>query len=124
MTIVRCYACSALSEAPAPKDWAWVVDEHKEAVRLKILRSEVYFLGPPRLLTDEERARGIDVIKFKIKREATMEKYGVDQSGDLEKTAEDGKKLGVCSGCGEKLEQHGTVMLCPKCGSEPAEGGK
>jgi uncharacterized Zn finger protein (UPF0148 family) len=50
-----------------------------------------------------------------------MDKYGVDESSaDLAKLAAEG-----CPHCGEhKLEKHGSVIVCPKCGSEPFEGGK
>ena len=48
-----------------------------------------------------------------------MEKYGVvTGSLDLTKTAADG-----CPKCGSKVERHGNVLLCPKCGTVPFEGG-
>ena len=50
-----------------------------------------------------------------------MEKYAVDESVDpgLEKQAAQG-----CPKCGGKVEQHGKVLMCPKCGTEPFESKK
>jgi len=51
-----------------------------------------------------------------------MDKFGVDESVDqsaLEKAASQG-----CPECGSKVEQHGKVLACPKCGTEPFEGKK
>jgi nucleoid DNA-binding protein/ribosomal protein S27AE len=51
--------------------------------------------------------------------EQNMEKHGVDEQVDqekMEKMAAEG-----CPNCGSKLERHGKVLLCPKCGSEPFE---
>jgi len=49
-----------------------------------------------------------------------MEKYGVDETVDdqeaLEKKASEG-----CPECGAKLVRQGTVLLCPKHGTEPFE---
>jgi len=50
----------------------------------------------------------------------TLEKYGVDESVDqekLEKQAGEG-----CPECGQKLERHGKVLMCPTHGTEPFEG--
>jgi ribosomal protein S27AE len=49
-----------------------------------------------------------------------MEKYGVDEGGEeLEKKASAG-----CPQCGGKVEKHGNVLTCPKCGTEPFETKK
>jgi hypothetical protein len=48
-----------------------------------------------------------------------MEKYGVDESTDseaMEKAAAEG-----CPSCGSKVEKHGSVVRCVKCGTEPFE---
>jgi uncharacterized Zn finger protein (UPF0148 family) len=50
-----------------------------------------------------------------------MEKYGVDEKqSDFEKKASKG-----CPRCGtsaDKLVKHGSVIMCPNCGTEPWEG--
>jgi ribosomal protein S27AE len=52
--------------------------------------------------------------------EKTMEKYGVDEQGaENEKKASEG-----CPKCGSKVERHGNVLACPKCGTEPFEATK
>lgn len=52
-----------------------------------------------------------------------MEKYAVDESQgnqeQLEKKAAEG-----CPECGSKVERHGNVLMCPKCGSAPFETTK
>lgn len=52
-----------------------------------------------------------------------MEKYGVDEGVDqekLEKQAAHG-----CPKCGsDKVTLHGTVLVCPNCGTEPFEENK
>lgn len=49
--------------------------------------------------------------------EKTMNKFGVDESQtENEKKASDG-----CPQCGGKVERHGKVLMCPKCGTEPWE---
>lgn len=51
-----------------------------------------------------------------------MEKYAVDQTQNeeaLSKVASSG-----CPGCGKpanQLQKHGSVIICPKCGSAPFE---
>ena len=48
-----------------------------------------------------------------------MDKFGVDQgknSEELEKAATKG-----CPRCGNKVEKHGDVFVCPRCGTEPFE---
>lgn len=52
------------------------------------------------------------------------EKYGVDESSNqdpkkMEKAASEG-----CPKCGQKVQRHGNVILCPNCGSEPFEKDK
>lgn len=53
--------------------------------------------------------------------EEGMEKYGVDEKqSDFEKKASKG-----CPRCGtsaDKLVKHGSVIMCPNCGTEPWEG--
>jgi nucleoid DNA-binding protein/ribosomal protein S27AE len=52
--------------------------------------------------------------------EDVMDKYGVDETGtELEKKAAAG-----CPNCGGKVEKHGNVLACEKCGTEPFEGSK
>lgn len=52
--------------------------------------------------------------------EDVMEKYGVDETGtEMEKKAQAG-----CPNCGAKVEKHGNVLACPRCGTEPFEGSK
>ena len=46
-----------------------------------------------------------------------MDKYSVDQTVDseqLEKAASEG-----CPECGAKCAQHGSVLICPRHGTEP-----
>lgn len=55
---------------------------------------------------------------------AMIEKYGVDESSNqdpkkMEKAASEG-----CPKCGQKVQRHGNVILCPSCGSEPFEKDK
>jgi len=49
-----------------------------------------------------------------------MKKFGVSEDKDLKKTAED-PNSGKCPACGGRLVQHGNVILCENCGSEPFE---
>lgn len=51
-----------------------------------------------------------------------MDKLGVDEGQDqevLEKAASDG-----CPQCGKKVERHGQVLVCPRCGTAPFEKKK
>lgn len=52
-----------------------------------------------------------------------MDKFGVDEQQTdaerFEKAAAEG-----CPQCGQKVEKHGKVIVCPKCGSEPFEPRK
>lgn len=53
-----------------------------------------------------------------------LEKYGVDTSTgrddeQLEKLAAEG-----CPDCGSELVKHGSVVICPKCGSSPFEDNR
>lgn len=52
-----------------------------------------------------------------------MEKFGVEENQDDVKTATEGKN---CPVCGSKLRPQSKtgVLLCPKCGSKPFEGGR
>ncbi len=48
-----------------------------------------------------------------------MEKYAVDESingAQLEKQAAKG-----CPTCNSELTKHGSVLMCPNCGTEPFE---
>jgi len=51
-----------------------------------------------------------------------MDKFGVDEGVDqeaLEKKAAQG-----CPKCGsDKVERHGSILICPNCGAEPWENG-
>jgi len=52
--------------------------------------------------------------------EKNMDKLGVDETGsENEKKASEG-----CPKCGSKVERHGNVLACPKCGTEPFEATK
>jgi hypothetical protein len=54
-----------------------------------------------------------------------MEKYGVDESLETpEALNKKAAKDNTCPKCGSRLEQHGRVLLCPKCGTEPFEEDK
>jgi len=51
-----------------------------------------------------------------------MDKYGVNEEVDqeaMEKAASEG-----CPKCGGKVQKHGNVMVCPRCGTEPFEKAK
>lgn len=50
-----------------------------------------------------------------------MEKYGVQQQ--QEKVAAVGVKTNTCPDCGSQVEQKGSVLWCPNCGTKPYEGG-
>jgi hypothetical protein len=57
-----------------------------------------------------------------VKDGEAMEKYGVDErlkQEEMEKAAAEG-----CPICGRALVQHGSVLLCPKHGTEPFEKEK
>lgn len=53
----------------------------------------------------------------------SMDKFGVNEGVDqelLEKQASHG-----CPNCGRRdLTKHGTIILCPSCGTEPFERGR
>lgn len=53
----------------------------------------------------------------------TMNKFGVDEEEpkNKEKTS---SPVGVCPRCGAKVDVHGQVRLCEKCGSQPFEKEK
>lgn len=55
------------------------------------------------------------------KEDGAMEKYGVAET--KEKTASENNNDQRCPVCGGKVESHGVVHLCPKCGSAPFEPG-
>ena len=46
-----------------------------------------------------------------------MEKYGVN-TNDKTKTA---SSVHLCPSCGKKIEKHGEVLKCTKCGTKPFE---
>lgn len=48
-------------------------------------------------------------------------KYAVDETVgyDAEKVATEG-----CPNCGSKIERHGQVLCCPRCGTAPFEKEK
>jgi uncharacterized Zn finger protein (UPF0148 family) len=51
-----------------------------------------------------------------------MDKYGVVTEGEgLTKQGSTGR---TCPVCGSKVEQHGPVTICPKCGTKPFEEAK
>jgi len=47
-----------------------------------------------------------------------MQKFGVHEDKDAEKLADDKSK---CPKCGATVSTHGSITLCPNCGSEPYE---
>lgn len=50
-----------------------------------------------------------------------MEKYGVHEEKNLEKTAsKDGKQR--CPWCREEVDAESSPKRCPRCGTEPFEG--
>lgn len=49
-----------------------------------------------------------------------MDKYGVSEDEDLQKTAS-GNEEKKCPDCGKKVEKHGSVSICPEHGTEPFE---
>ena len=51
--------------------------------------------------------------------EEGMEKYGVDENEELQKKGS--TVYGTCPRCGARVNQHGTVHICPRHGSEPFE---
>lgn len=52
-----------------------------------------------------------------VEKTMSFEKYGVDEAGaENEKKASQG-----CPVCGAKVERHGNILACPKCGTEPFE---
>jgi hypothetical protein len=54
--------------------------------------------------------------------EEEMTKLGVDEDKDLQKEATTSKDGALCPTCQRKVEQHGTVSVCPVHGTEPFEG--
>jgi len=52
---------------------------------------------------------------------ATMEKYGVQESLDVQDDVKISESRTTCPKCGAGLEYHGKVRKCPKCGTEPWE---
>jgi len=53
--------------------------------------------------------------------EEEMSKFGVDEGIDQEKLEKQAAK--GCPECGAELTKHGSVLICPKHGSEPFEAG-
>lgn len=53
-----------------------------------------------------------------------MDKYAVEIDKEVEKRAEKTFGPNVCPGCNSTLEQHGRVLWCPTCGTEPFEKKK
>jgi rubrerythrin len=51
-----------------------------------------------------------------------MCKYGVDESLTLPEDEKLSSASAVCHKCGTKIEIHGRVRVCPKCGTAPFEG--
>lgn len=53
-----------------------------------------------------------------------MEKYAVLEDLDnktLEKLASDSGKNKLCPWCSSAVEQHGDILKCPNCGTQPFE---
>ncbi len=51
-----------------------------------------------------------------------MEKLGVHEDDELKKEADITKETTPqCPGCGSGVEEHGSVLKCPSCGTEPFE---
>lgn len=49
-----------------------------------------------------------------------MEKYGVQETEDLEKTASQDGKI-RCPWCKAEVDSESSPLRCPKCGTEPFE---
>lgn len=65
-------------------------------------------------------------MSFFIEGRLALEKYGVDEKKELKKEATEaggkkGRKNPRCPDCGEYVIDHGSVLLCPRCGSQPFE---
>lgn len=57
---------------------------------------------------------------LKNRRKRIMDKYGVvTEEGDLTKQGSTDER---CPNCGGKIEVHGKVKMCPRCGTKPFEG--
>lgn len=50
-----------------------------------------------------------------------MDKYGVDETEQTEKTGQE-KRIETCPCCGATIEHHGKIRVCPRCGTKPFEG--
>ncbi len=75
-------------------------------------RYKVYFSKAPPFRQALYEALG-------ARKEKAMEKYAVDENVDqeqMEKASAQG-----CPECGSKVERHGNIVSCPKCGTEPFE---
>lgn len=51
-----------------------------------------------------------------------MDKFGVDEKSKTQDPKKIEKAAGSgCPSCGRMVRMHGSVCLCPNCGSEPFE---
>ena len=69
-------------------------------------------------LTDEIRFKKTHVFRRLIK-ENPMEKLGVDEGVDQEKSEKAAAQ--GCPACGAKVEKVGSLLVCPRCGTAPFE---
>ena len=53
-----------------------------------------------------------------------MEKYGVDETTNVDQKKMEKAASQGCPECGAKVERHGNVVLCPTHGSKPFETEK
>ena len=57
------------------------------------------------------------------KEDEGMDKYAVDETAGLTSQEQEKRAAEGCPRCGRVLEKHGSVVVCPECGSEPFEKG-
>jgi rubrerythrin len=60
-------------------------------------------------------------LRKRLKTEDAMEKYAVDETTNNERMDKLATPKGYCPVCGQEVRVHGTVRVCPKCGTEPFE---
>ena len=56
-------------------------------------------------------------------RDEGMDKYGVDETAAISQEALEKRAAKGCPECGKPLTKHGSVLICPKHGTEPFEKG-
>ena len=68
-----------------------------------------------------QSARLKEELKMSQPRSEPMEKYGVDQTAAVNQEQLEKQAAKGCPECGQKLDKHGSVLMCPTHGSEPFE---